>query len=118
MSRLKTVHGLLSFEKADSPVCVGCAHGKIHRSPFSINPDRKRAFRLGMFFHTDIYGPLQVASKGGHRYFITYKDDHSGYRFVFFLKDHKKILDTFKSMYKLAKRETCHAMVRLRSDNG
>ena len=49
---------------------------------------------------------------------VTYKDDHSGYRFVFFLKDRKQILDTFKSMYKLAKHETSHAMVRSRSDNG
>lgn len=79
---------------------------------FSHQSDRKRAFRPGMFFHTDVSGPLQVASKGRHRCFITYKDDHNGYRFVFFLKDCKQILNTFKSMC-----ETGHAMVRLRSDN-
>ena len=59
----------------------------------------------GLFFHVDISGPFQVQSYSGHYYFITYKDDHNSYRFVFFLKDKKDILSTFRTIYKQAKKE-------------
>ena len=72
----------------------------------------------GLFFHADISGPFQVQSYGGHYYFVTYKDDHSSYRFVFFLKDRKHILSTFQTLYKQAKKETGRSMIKLRTDNG
>ena len=42
MSSRETVLGLPSFSKANSLVCTGCVHGKIHRHPCPVNPERKR----------------------------------------------------------------------------
>ena len=117
MSSRETVFGLPSFSKATSLVCPGCVHGKIHRRPFPVNPERKRVALRGLFFHTDLVGPLQVPSLGGHSYFMTFKDDHSSFRFVFLLPDRKGVLSVFKSLYKLSKKETGRSMVKLRTDN-
>ena len=117
MSSRETVFGLPSFSKATSLVCPGCVHGKIHRRPFPVNPERKHVALPGLFFHTDLVGPLQVPSLGGHSYFMTFKDDHSSFRFVFFLPDRKGVLSVFKSLYKLSKKETGRSMVKLRTDN-
>ena len=118
MSTQDLVLGLPSFDSTTPLVCSGCAYGKSHRTPFPINTERKRMHKPGLFFHADISGPFQVQSYGGHYYFITYKDDHNSYRFVFFLKDKKDILSTFRTIYKQAKKETGRSMVKLRTDNG
>jgi hypothetical protein len=74
--------------------------------------------RPGLFFHVDISGLFQVQSYGGHYYFITYKDDHSNYRFAFFMKDKKAVFSMFQTFYKLTKKEAGRSMVKLRIDNG
>ena len=48
---------------------------------------------------------------------MTFKDDHSSFRFVFLLPDRKGILSVFKSLYKLSKKESGRSMVKLRTDN-
>ena len=104
MSSRETVIGLPSFSKATSIICPGCVHGKIHRRPFPVNTERKRVALPSLFFHTDVAGPFQVPSLGGHSYFMTFKDDHSSFRFVFLLSDRTTILSVFKGLYKLSKK--------------
>jgi hypothetical protein len=118
MSSQDLVNGLPSFDKTIPPVCSGCAFGKSHRTSFPINTDMKRMHKHGLYFHANISGPFQVKSYGGHYYFITFKDDHSSYRFAFFMKDKKAVLSTFQTLYKLTKKETGRSMIKLRTDNG
>ena len=118
MSHQERVDGLPELSKADNPLCVGCVHGKHHRGAFPVHAERKRVSYPGKFFHSDIFGPFQVLSHGGHSYFITFKDDHSSFRFVFFMTHRSEALSKFKILYKLAKKETGHSMTTLRSDNG
>ena len=106
MSSQARVEGLPALSKPDSSLCVGCAHGKHHRGSFPVNTERKRVSRPGLFFHCDIPGPFQVLSHGGHSYFITFKDDHSSFRFVFFMIARSEALSKFKILYKLAKKKT------------
>ena len=113
----ETILGLLSFSTANSLVCTGCVHGKIHRRLFPVNPERKRVALPGIFFHIDLAGPFQVPSLGGHSYFMTFKDDHSSFRFVFLLPDRTGILYVFKNLYKLSRKEVGQSMVKLRTDN-
>ena len=111
--------GLPSLKKGDfKSVCRGCSHGKIHRTTFPMNTERKRACSPGQFFHSDISGPFQIPSFGGHRYFITFKDDHSSFRFIFFLKNRQDILASFKTLYHLVKCQTGVRISKLRTDNG
>ena len=81
MARDNIVHGLILPKSTKLPFCVGCVHGKQHRVPFPINEERIRAKHPGEFFHSDISGPFQVPSIGGHNYFVSFKDDHSGSEF-------------------------------------
>lgn len=118
MSSQERVDGLPQLTKPVSPLCTGCIHGKHHRTVFSVNTERKRVPEPGLFFHCDISGPFQVQSHGGHSYFITFKDDHSSFRFVFFMADRTEVLTKFKILYKLAKKETGRSMSKLRTDNG
>ena len=78
----------------------------------------KRVSTPGLFFHCDISGPFQVLSHGGHSYFITFKYDHSSFRFVFFMTNRSEALSKFKILYKLAKKKTGHSLSKLRSDSG
>ena len=118
MSNQDRVEGLPALSKSDSSLCVGCAHGKHHRGSFPVHAERKRVSKPGLFFHCDISGPFQVLSHGGHSYFITFKDDHSSFRFVFFMTTRSEALSKFKILYKLAKKETGHSLSKLRTDNG
>jgi transposase InsO family protein len=118
MSTQARVDGLPALSKLESPLCVGCVHGKHHRGAFPVHAERKRVSKPGLFFHCDISGPFQVLSHGGHSYFITFKDDHSSLRFVFFMTNRSKALSKLKILYKLAKKETGHSMSKLRTDNG
>ena len=117
MSSWETVFSLPSFSKATPLVCTSCVHGKIHRRPFPVNTKRKHVALPGLFFHTDVVGPFQVPSLGGHFYFMTFKDDHSSFRFVFLMPDCTAILFIFKSLYKLSKKEIGRSMVKLRTNN-
>ena len=118
MSTQARVDGLPALSKPDSHICVGCMHGKHHRGAFPTHAKRKRVSTPGSFFHCDISGPFQVLSHGGHSYFITFKDDHSSFRFVFFMTNRSEALSKFKILYKLAKKETGHSMSKLRTNNG
>jgi hypothetical protein len=118
MSTQERVAGLPELSKSESPLCAGCAHGKHHRGAFPVHAERKRVSEPGLFFHCDISGPFQVLSHGGHSYFITFKYDHSSFHFVFFMTNRSEALSKFKILYKLAKKETGHSMIKLRTDNG
>ena len=118
MSTHDRVEGLPTLSKPASPLCVGCTHGKHHRGPFPVHAERKRVSTPGLFFHCDISGPFQVLSHGGHSYFITFIDDHSSFRFVFFMTNRSEALSKFKILYKLAKKKTGHSLSKLRSDSG
>ena len=118
MSTQERVNGIPALCTTASPLCTGCIHGKHHRGVFPVNSERKRVSAPGSFFHCDISGPFQVLSHGGHSYFMTFKDDHSSFRFVFFMVDRSEVFSKFKILYKLAKKETGHSMTKLRTDNG
>ena len=118
MSTQERIAGLPDFSKDDSLLCAGYAHGKHHCGVFPMDAEGKRVLKPILFFHCDISGPFQVISHGGHSYFIMFTNDHSSFRFVFFMTDRSEVLYKFISLYKLAKKETCHSMTKLRTDNG
>ena len=76
-------------------VCVGCAMGKIHRSPFpSIN---NKHTEKGALIHSDTCGPMQVPSFGGNKYLVTFIDDATRFIRGFLIPDKKAstVLEAF-----------------------
>lgn len=77
------------------PICEPCLAGKLHRH----NIPRSASRKFGHLFllHTDLKGPLPVATPEGRRYWMTFIDDDSRYWAVTFLKRKSDALDTFKA---------------------
>ncbi|KAH9648407.1 hypothetical protein KPL70_025572 [Citrus sinensis] len=70
------------------------------------------------YIHSDIWGPFQVSSHGGARYFITFIDDFSRKLWVYILKHKSEALDKFKEWITLVENQIGRKVKRLRTDNG
>jgi Integrase core domain len=103
--------------KSDVSQCEACIYGKSHRLPFEKSKEN-RANGLLDLVHSDVCGPMQVASMGGSRYFVGFTDDHSKWSDVFCMKMKSEVLDHFKIWQKRAECHTGRKIRTLRSDNG
>jgi len=97
----------------DSEFCEGCIFGKAHRLQFGT---RVRVTKPGELVHADVCGPF-CYSYSNYRYFVLFKDDYSGYRFVYFMKEKSEVSEKLEWM--LAECQTIgHKVIELLSDNG
>lgn len=102
MAKNNIVKGIqLNDEENESFFCEPCQLGKQHRLPFSRETSVSQ-YQPGEKFHSDVCGPMSVQT-GGARYFVLFKDDASGYRYVSFIKHKSDVFDKFKDFEKLEK---------------
>ena len=108
--------------------CEACVLGKMQKKPFP-KQSQHRAARPYEIVHSDVCGPMQVESKGGSRYMLTFTDDYSRYSTVYFIKSKNEVLSKFmeyvNSVDKLTGRHITKLNILseedvkvLRSDNG
>ncbi|OUC41357.1 integrase core domain protein [Trichinella nativa] len=97
--------------------CVTCLKGKQCRLPFPKSAT-KRSEEVLELVHSDICGPMQVASVGGARYFLSFIDDFSRKSFAYFLKHKNEALPKFKDFIAMVERQTSKRVKCLRTDNG
>lgn len=78
----------------DSDFCDGCAYRKSYRLKF----DERviRATKPQEIIHSDLCGPMQVESLGKKKYSLMFKDEFSGYRYVYFLNEKSEVFDNLK----------------------
>ena len=69
---------------SDDFFCEGCAYSKQHRLIF--HDKIHRATEARDIIYTDVCGPMQVESLGRKLYFVVFKDDFSGYREIYFIR--------------------------------
>ena len=110
------VNGVKVRDKRDF-FCDACSLGKKHRLPFQKIIERIKR-EPGEFFHSDVCGPMSQESIVGANYFVTYKDDASGYRQVFFVKHKSDVFETFKIVERAVVNKFGRAMKTFRTDNG
>lgn len=99
-----------------NPYCNGCNLGKMHKLPFSAS--KRVTTRIEELIHTDVVGPMHIPSPNGAKYYVVFKDDHSRYKVLYFLKLKSECADSFKSLFKKIQCETGKRITTLRSDNG
>src|SRR4051812_31749255 len=92
VKRMKKLHsnGLLEsldFESLER--CEACLMGKMTKTPFS--GMMERATDLLEIIHTDVCGPMSVASRGGYLYVLTFTDDLSRYGYIYFMNISPKL---------------------------
>jgi hypothetical protein len=117
LQRMQKLGTQIEVGKCDSLLfCKGCAIGKAKRVPFPKQSSTKTT-KCGELIRSDVWGPSQEPSPSGSRYYVTFTDDYSRFRFVFFIKSKNEVLQRFKEITALIKQQ--HGMLgTLRSDNG
>lgn len=112
--------GLVSGVKLsdkDEFFCDSCQIGKSHRLAFRKCRERESTVP-GEVIHTDVCGPMSVESPGGARFLLTFKDDATSFRYIYFLKHKNDVYEKFKIFDKMIENKFGKPMRVLRSDNG
>lgn len=96
--------------------CDACALGKQHRQPFptstSVTHDPLE------LMHTDLCGPMPVASLGGSNYYLALLDDYTNFSFVFPIRRKSDAAAIIMDTVIMLERQTGYDIKRIRSDNG
>lgn len=95
--------------------CEVCDKCKIHQLPFKSSTRREKRV-LGLV-HSDICGPMHVASLGGARYFVSFIDDKTRYTEVAMLKNKSDVFKAFQEYKSKAEKLTGQLITKLRTDN-
>ena len=108
----------ITLKNMDGADCRVCPLGKHSKLPF---PKKgSRAENVLDLVHSDINGPMETHSLGGHRYYITFIDDKTRRIFVYFLKTKSEVevFEAFKRFHAMAERQSGRKLKTLRTDNG
>ncbi|GJY21175.1 retrovirus-related pol polyprotein from transposon TNT 1-94 [Tanacetum coccineum] len=70
------------------------------------------------YVHSDLWGPSQVESLGGKRYFLSIVDDYSRRVWVYILRFKHEAFGKFKEWKQLVENQTGRTVKKLRTDNG
>lgn len=96
--------------------CDICVKGKQSRKPFKFSGKQVRV-PLELI-HSDICGPMFTESLGGAKYFITFIEDYSRKKFVYFLKHKSEAIKAFKNFRAYAENKLERKIKSIRTDNG
>ena len=98
-------------------VCSGCVLEKHHRDSFEKRASWHASAPLQLV-HSDLCGPLPVASFSGYKYFLTFIDDFSRRTWVYFLKLKSEVFNMFLAFKAFVEKQSRHQIFKLRFDNG
>nr|GEW51349.1 zinc finger, CCHC-type [Tanacetum cinerariifolium] len=106
--------GKKSLGKLD--FCENCVLGKSHRVSFGVG--RHTTQGVIDYVHSDLWGPSQVKSLGGKRYFLSIVDDYSRRVWVYLHRFKHEAFKKFKEWKQLVENQTGRTVKKLRMDNG
>ena len=118
MDRKESVTGMILQNKRVPDFCQGCVLGKSHRHSFVTSPTRTPSSIPGYLVHADICGPMAHRSLGGALYYLLFKDDYSGYRYIFCIAEKSEALRCFQTVCSDIFRDTGNHMQVFRTDGG
>lgn len=103
-------------DKNKDTFCEACQYGKQHRLPF--NSATKGKHLAGELIHSDVCGPMSQDSVGGSKFFVSFKNDNSAYRIVYFIKHKSDVVDKLKEFVDLVENKFQRRVKTLHVDNG
>lgn len=106
----------IKFSNTEDFFSESCQFGKAHRLQFPKRSEN-HSRNLGEYIHSDIYSPFPK-SIAESKYFVTFIDDVSDYRQVYFLKHKSDVVERFKEFDKLIANKFGHSIKILKVDNG
>ena len=98
--------------------CRGCALGNNAKKSFPDSESRSK--EILDLVHSNLCGPMLVASLGGYHYYVTFIDDYSRQTWIYFLKtkESEEVSCKFKEFKAQVKNFSRKRIKILRSDNG
>ena len=107
----------LSLQLKAMPIdCEACAIGKAKRKSFPRNR-KPHHYDLLERICLDTHGPLPVPSIKGHRYFVTFSDDKSRYKFTYLLHRKSDVFQVFVNFKNRIEKRTSKVIKILYGDN-
>jgi transposase InsO family protein len=97
-------------------VFKGCSLGNNVKGSFLSNDNRSK--EILDLIHSDVCGPMIVASLNGYLYYVLFIDDHSRKTWIYFLKNMDGVLAKFQEFKAQVENLTRRNIKVLRSDNG
>ncbi|MCI01710.1 retrovirus-related pol polyprotein from transposon tnt 1-94 [Trifolium medium] len=94
----------LPFLQETEEICCDCAIGKQHRDSIPKIANWRASEKLQLV-HSDICDPINPASNGGNRYFITFTDDFSRRTWTYPIIEKSSALGIFKKFKALVEKE-------------
>jgi transposase InsO family protein len=112
----KMVTGLPEIHIENDGVCRRCSLRKNVKGSFSSSDSRSKG--ILKLIHTDVFGPMIVASLRGYLYYVLFIDDHSQKTWIYFLKTKDGVLAIFQEFKSHVENLTGRKIKVMRSDNG
>ena len=96
--------------------CKYCVFGKQNKVQFKTTTHKIE--EVLDYVHTNVWGPVRVASLGGSMYFVSFIDDYSQKVWVYFMRHKSEMFATFKLWKTKVENQTRRKIKCLRSNNG
>jgi len=99
LKRKELVRGLPHQNFESNRICKACTKGKFIRSSFHAK-NVVSTSRVLELVHMDLFGPNDIASLGGKKYYFVSVDDFSRFTLVYFLEKKSETCDYFSKFVK------------------
>ena len=76
------------------PTCESCLKGKMTKRSFPLKGHQTNDLLEPV--HSDVCGPFNVQTRGGHEYFVTFIDDCSRYGYTYLMHRKSETFEKFK----------------------
>ena len=110
------VSGLLEID-IPKEVYEECVQAKQHKNSFKKDAGSKSKAILEVIY-SDVYGPIQVDSMGGNKYFVTFIDDFSQKLWTYLIKKKSDVIEVFSKFKSMVERQSGQKFKVLRTDGG
>ena len=97
--------------------CDICAENKLNRKPPSSKMALRKSSKLELVY-SDVTGPMETTSSGGHRYVVSFIDSYSRFARAYFMKHKSEVLEKFRQFCIHEGVPKPFSSLTLRSDGG
>ena len=89
----KSIQGMkLHNSRFSESFCDICAANKLNRKPPSSKMALRKSSKLELVY-SDVWGPMETTSLGGHRYVVSFIDSYSRFARAYFMKHESEVLE-------------------------